>query len=152
MIEHHRGAVLLAETGTQRIVIIDDDDMIRQLLRIILREEGHQVVGETGRGPQVMTLVKRVRPTLVFLDINLAGGNGLDLLSEIRVGAPGVRVVMISSAATQANVQAATAAGAGGFVVKPFSADKVLHTVRRLLGQGCASSCRHSSCRHSDSI
>ncbi len=121
------------DAGHPTILIVDDDDMIRSYLSLILRQEDYTIMGEVGdisRAERVMSL-KPV--SLVFLDINLPGTDGLTALKTLRASYPKTRFIMISSESTSQNVKAAMAEGAKGFVTKPFNAEKVIQAARRAL-------------------
>lgn len=118
------------------VVIVDDNDVMRALLRGILRaEEEYEVIGEARNGEAGLELVKRLRPTLVCLDVMMPIMNGIDALREIRRDCPEVAVVMVTGNASAENVQESIQNGATGFVVKPFNAAKVLKTLATALQQ-----------------
>lgn len=117
-------------------LLVDDDDMIRAYLRQILRHEGHDVVGECSSLEEAAQLIKRRRPAVVFLDINLHGGNGLAALEQLREMSPDSQFVMLSGESTLENVRTAIARGARDFLTKPFTADHVFLTLKRLQGRG----------------
>ncbi|MFN7085797.1 MAG: response regulator transcription factor [Burkholderiales bacterium] len=116
-----------------RILIVDDDSMIRSFLRLMLREDGYEVVGEAGSGENLVNLCRATRAELVLLDINLPGIDGLQALETLRNAHPEMRVIMISAEATLDRVQQAMAKGARGFIVKPFNAGKVLSDIAACL-------------------
>lgn len=113
-------------------LLVDDDDMIRAYLRQILRHEGHQVVGECGTLSEADNLIQQQKPNVVFLDINLHGGNGLNGLEYLREQSPRSQFIMLSGESTSDNVRTAIARGARDFLTKPFSAEHVLHALERL--------------------
>ncbi|HVY04339.1 MAG TPA: response regulator transcription factor [Burkholderiales bacterium] len=120
----------------QRVFVADDDVMIRSLLRLLLREDGYNVVGEAAAGDQVVEECKRTRPEVLLLDINMPGADGLQVLEKIRVELPALRVIMISGEPTLDRVTQALEKGAGGFIVKPFNAGKVLGDIETALRKG----------------
>lgn len=115
------------------ILIVDDDDMIRSYLSMILRQEGYVIAGEVGDVPRARKVLSQKPVSVVFLDINLPGQDGLSALKDIHAEYPTVHVIMISSDATSENVKSAIAQGAQGFVTKPFAADKVIQATQRAL-------------------
>ncbi len=117
-----------------RVLVIDDDDVMRSLLRVILREDGFTVVGEAGDGEAGLALCERLLPDLVCLDVNMPGMSGIEVLKLLRNGSPGVRVVMVTADATMATVREAVGLGASGYIVKPFKAGRVTDTLRQALG------------------
>ena len=116
-----------------RVFIADDDMMIRSLLRLILREDGYNVVGEAATGEGIVDDCKHAHPEVLLLDINMPGADGLQVLEKIRVAQPEVKVIMISADATLERVTEALQKGASGFIVKPFNAAKVLDDISNAL-------------------
>ena len=70
-------------TSPTRVVIAEDEAIIRLDLKELLQEEGYDVVGETGRGDEAIELVRRLRPELVILDIKMPGLDGLSAARQI---------------------------------------------------------------------
>jgi response regulator NasT len=108
-----------------RVLIAEDEALIRMDLREMLEEVGHAVVGEARDGAEAIALARELRPDVVFMDINMPGVNGIEaaaVLGEERI-AP---VVMVTAFSQVAYVRQATDAGAMAYVVKPFTANDVL--------------------------
>lgn len=114
-----------------KIIIVDDNDVMRALLRGILRNEDYEVVGEARTGIQALELVERLAPDVVCLDVIMPEMDGLEALQNIKRDHPQVAVIMITGNASKENVQEALELGANGFVVKPFNAAKVLEALAR---------------------
>jgi two-component system chemotaxis response regulator CheY len=114
-------------------LIVDDDDMIRSYLSIILRQAGHTIAGEVGDVQKAQKVLSRVPVSVLFLDINLPGVDGLTALKDLRAAYPATQIVMLSGESTAQNVKTAIAEGAISFVTKPFTADKVIQSVRKAL-------------------
>lgn len=113
------------EEARPRVLIVDDDTLMRELLKALVREEGFTVVGEAKDGQSAIAQVDSSRPDLVCLDVNMPGMSGLDVLKAIRTRHETCRVVMISGDSTMATVREAVGFGAVGFIVKPFKAGRV---------------------------
>lgn len=111
------------------IVIADDDSVTCLVLRMLLNEHGCKVVGEAHNGEKAIELCVNHRPDIVFLDINMPRLDGHHAAERIRRASEGVAVIMITTQPTLDNVQKAIQAGAGGFIVKPFNAVKVMETI-----------------------
>ncbi|HUQ62504.1 MAG TPA: response regulator [Acidimicrobiales bacterium] len=102
-----------------RVVIAEDEAIIRLDLEETLQEEGYEVVGSTGRGDEAVTLVKDLQPDLAILDIKMPGMDGIAAAREIASGR--WAAVLILSAFSQRDlVEQASEAGAIGYLVKPF--------------------------------
>mgnify|MGYP000907646121 CR=1 FL=1 len=113
------------------IVIVDDNDMMRAILRSILRGEAYEVIGEARNGAQAVEVVERLSPDIVCMDILMPEKNGLEAMAEIRQNMPETEFIMITSSAEPETVQDAIANGASGFIVKPFNAARVLDALKR---------------------
>lgn len=110
-------------------LIIDDDDMMRSYLRLMLKEAGLGNIHEAGDAQTARKLVKLQQPALILLDINLPDTDGVEYLEELKQSHPDCHVVMVSSESTLDRVQTSLAKGAQGFIVKPFNADTVLKQI-----------------------
>jgi two-component system nitrogen regulation response regulator NtrX len=115
-----------------RILVIDDEAAIRDMMRMILEYEGYEcLVAATGQ--EALTQMERTPPDLVFLDIKMPGMDGLEVLTRVRSLDEGVPVVMISGHATISDAVAATKLGAFDFIEKPLASERVLVTVRNAI-------------------
>jgi two-component system nitrogen regulation response regulator NtrX len=115
-----------------RILVIDDEAGVRDALKQVLAYEGHDV-RVAGSGGEGLTVYPEFRPHLVFLDVKMAGLDGLDTLSRLRDLDPAATVVMISGHGTIATAVEATQRGAFDFLEKPLDSDRLLVTVRNAL-------------------
>jgi response regulator NasT len=106
-------------TAPVRVVIAEDEAIIRLDLKETLEEEGYEVVGETGRGDEAVALVRDLQPDIAILDIKMPGMDGIAAAREIASGRKAA--VLILTAFSQKDlVQQATEAGAMSYLVKPF--------------------------------
>ncbi|MGH2706775.1 MAG: ANTAR domain-containing response regulator [Actinomycetota bacterium] len=106
-------------TAGSRIVIAEDEAIIRMDLREILEEEGYQVVGEATDGASALSLVQELRPDLVILDIIMPGLDGLSAAQRI-VEQELAAVLILTAFSQRELVTRATRAGAMAYLVKPF--------------------------------
>lgn len=111
------------------VIVVDDDNMMRGMLKFILRSEDYQVIGEASNGQDAIALCARKKPGLVLLDINMPKMDGLQALKEIRKVSPATIVLMVSAEATMDKVREAILKGADGFVVKPLNSASVLDKI-----------------------
>lgn len=111
------------------VMVVDDDNLMREMLKAILRSEEYQVVGEASNGEDALALCARLKPKLVLLDIQMPKMDGLQVLEAIRQAQPETKIIMVSAEATMDKVTEAIKKGAAGFVVKPFNAARVLDRV-----------------------
>ncbi|MEP7228295.1 MAG: response regulator, partial [Gemmatimonadales bacterium] len=117
---------------SHRILIVDDEAGIRQALKQVLEYED-LVVRVTASGGEAITVYSEFRPHLVFLDVKMAGLDGLETLTRLRSLDPSAQVVMISGHGTIATAVEATQRGAFDFLEKPLDTDRLLVTVRNAL-------------------
>lgn len=118
----------------KRLVLVDDNEVIRMALRAILRQAGFNVVGEGRDGEAVCELVERLQPDLVCLDVMMPKRSGLEALADLRARFPQVKVLMVTSRTDRESVGEMVRMGAAGIVVKPFNAARVIDMVERTLG------------------
>jgi len=111
------------------VVVVDDDGMMREMLKLVMRSDNYSVIGEASNGQEAIALCNRLTPGLVLLDINMPKMDGLQALEEIRKVSPTTIVIMVSAEATMDRVSEAIKKGAAGFVVKPLNAASVLDRV-----------------------
>ncbi len=105
---------------TRRVVIAEDEAIIRLDLKEILQDEGYDVVGETGRGDEVVELVRRHRPDLAILDIKMPGSDGLAAARAIADLGERVAVLILTAFSQRDLIEGAREAGVAAYLVKPF--------------------------------
>lgn len=124
---------MTADAVKGRVLIVDDNDMTRALLRGMLVAEGWVLAGEASNGEQGLEMALRLKPDVVCLDIQMPKSDGLAVLASLREQAPGVAVVMVTGSVERETVQAAIGGGAAGYIVKPFNSARVLATLEAAL-------------------
>lgn len=124
----------MARKQVFKVVLADDNDMTRALLRGILRGDDHyEVVGEASNGEQAVEMILRLKPDAVCLDVMMPKSDGLEVLRQIKAELPLTVVIMVTGSMERDTVQAAIAGGAAGYIVKPFNSAKVLDTIAAAL-------------------
>ena len=117
-----------------RVVIAEDEAIVRLDLKEIMEEEGYEVVGETGRGDEAVELVRTHRPDLAILDIKMPGSDGLAAAREI--SAERLCAVLILTAFSQRDlIEQARNAGALAYLVKPFQKSELLPAIEMAIGR-----------------
>jgi two-component system chemotaxis response regulator CheY len=114
------------------VIIVDDNDMMRSILRGMLRGEEFEVIGEARNGVAAIDIANRLKPDIICLDVMMPEKSGLEALCEIKAARPETEVVMITSSSDPETVQGAIQNGASGYIVKPFNAAKVLDTLAHI--------------------
>lgn len=113
------------------ILIADDNDMMRGILRGMLRGEEYDVVGEARNGSAAVEIVGRLKPDIVCMDVMMPEKNGIEALAEIKAAQPNIEVIMVTSSSDPETVQESIQNGASGFIIKPFNAARVLDTLAK---------------------
>ena len=117
-----------------RVVIAEDEAIVRLDLKETLEEEGYEVVGETGRGDEAVDLVDKLKPDLAILDIKMPGKDGLEAAREI--AGPRKAAVLILTAFSQRDlIEKARDAGALAYLVKPFQRSELVPALEVALGR-----------------
>jgi len=120
---------------TAKILIVEDSPSMRSLVRETLQDEGYEVI-ESVDGRHALGLLESMIPDLIITDINMPNLDGLALLREIR-RLPSLRftpvLVLTSESATDLK-ESGRAAGATGWLVKPFDPDQLRRVVAQVLG------------------
>jgi two-component system chemotaxis response regulator CheY len=116
-----------------RILVADDASFMRQMIREIVEEEGHEVVAEASDGVEAIEQFKKHHPDVVTMDIVMPRRSGIDAVKGIIEIDPTACVVMCSALGQETLVQEALQAGARDFIVKPFKPDAVTATLRKVI-------------------
>lgn len=117
-----------------RVVIAEDEAIIRLDLKETLEEEGYEVVGETGRGDEAVKLVRELGPDLAILDIKMPGLDGLAAAREI-AGERLAAVLILTAFSQRDLIEQARDAGALAYLVKPFERSELVPAVEVALGR-----------------
>lgn len=115
------------------ILVVDDEPEVRNLLRILLEDEGYDVA--TGQdGAEALRQLQQRPYDVVLLDIKMPGASGFDVLRFVRDRHPGTRVIMLTAFAELANAMESRYLGADDFIGKPYDPNEVLMAIERVLG------------------
>jgi DNA-binding NarL/FixJ family response regulator len=118
-------------TRAPRVVIADDQELLRSGFAIILAADGIEVVGEAADGAQAIDAVRRTIPDVVLMDIQMPGIDGLEATRRILTGdAAAPRVIILTTFDLDRYVYAALSAGASGFLLKDVSPERLVTAVR----------------------
>src|SRR5690606_1957208 len=117
-----------------RVVIAEDEAIIRLDLKETLQEEGYEIVGETGRGDEAVELVRTLEPDVAILDIKMPGLDGLSVARQI--ADERLAAVLILTAFSQRDlIEEARDAGALAYLVKPFQRSELVPAIEISLGR-----------------
>ena len=116
------------------VLTVDDSPSIRQLVRIVLGPAGYDVI-DAGDGAEGLEQAKSGKPNIVVTDLNMPVMNGLELIAHLRrlPSMLGVPIVFLTTESNDAVKQQAKAAGATGWITKPFKPEQLLAVVSKLV-------------------
>ncbi len=135
-----------ASDQATRVVIAEDEAIIRLDLKELLEEEGYEVVGETGRGDEAVELVRNLGPDLAILDIKMPGMDGLSAARHI-AGERLAAVLILTAFSQRDLVEQARDAGAMSYIVKPFQKSDLIPAIEVALGRHAEQSSLESEVR-----
>jgi CheY-like chemotaxis protein len=120
--------------GNGRILVVDDDDVIRQLITVNLELEGFDVV-QAVDGLDALEKVKQANPQVVTLDVMMPRLDGWEAAARLRADpqTAHVKVILLSARAQEADLQRGERIGVDAYLTKPFDPDELIETVRRLV-------------------
>lgn len=116
-----------------RILVCDDSAFMRMMLKRVLVENGHEVVGEAGDGMEAVQLYRQHKPDLITMDITMPKMDGIQAVTHIHEEDPLVRIIMVTALGQRAIITDALKAGASDFIVKPFDNIQVIETIKKVL-------------------
>ncbi len=116
------------------ILIVDDSRTSRKILRTALEKGGFEVIGEANNGEEGFLKYKELKPDVVTMDITMPSMDGIESLSLIKHADENAKVIMITAAGQKEKMVEALKRGAEDFITKPYEDDKVIETVKRVVG------------------
>ena len=116
-----------------RAVLIDDNELTRSALRLMLPQE-IAVVAEADTGRSGLDACLRTRPDMVFLDVLMPDLNGLEILPAIKDALPLAEILMVTASTDRLTIEEAIMGGAASFIIKPFSPAKLDEALKRAIG------------------
>ena len=116
-----------------RILITDDARFMRLVLRRILTQAGHQVVGEAKDGEEAVKMYGELRPDCATMDIVMPRKNGIDAVKDIMSFDPHAKIIMVTALGQEAFVLDAIKAGAREFIIKPFRNEEIVKAVLKTI-------------------
>lgn len=114
-----------------KILIVDDHQVVRRGLQMTIdAEKDMRVIAEASNGTQVLALIKKHKPDVVLMDLQMPEMNGVDALKQIRPEYPDLPILILTTFTDDAHVYAALRAGASGFLLKEMSGDDLVAAIR----------------------
>lgn len=115
----------------RRVVIADDESIIRLDLKEILEADGYLVVGEAARGDDALAMIKEHKPDLALLDVKMPGLDGIEVAREVKDS--DTVVVLLTAFSQRSLIESARDAGVVAYLVKPFRSSEILPKLAALL-------------------
>jgi response regulator NasT len=115
----------------KRVVIADDESIIRLDLKEILEADGYLVVGEAARGDDALAMIQELKPDLAILDVKMPGLDGIEVAKLIKD--LGITVVLLTAFSQRALIESARDAGVVAYLVKPFRSSELLPKLAAIL-------------------
>jgi len=124
-----------------RVLVVDDATFMRSMIKDILQNASgrYEVVGEASNGREAIARYRELNPQLVTMDIVMPQLDGIEATREILKIDPAANVVMCSAMGQEALVVESISAGARDFIVKPFTSERVLQVLAKVLPEGASS-------------
>ena len=121
-----------ARAAPVRVIIAEDEAIVRLDIKEILLSAGYEVVGETGRGDEAVSLAAETTPDLAILDVKMPGMSGIQAAREMTRDAK-VAVMVLTAFSQRELIEEARDAGVAAYLVKPFRRDELLNAVDTVL-------------------
>lgn len=115
-----------------KVVIVDDSDFARSLIRKMLTEEGIEIVGEANSAESALVVVKEKKPNIVITDIVMPEISGIELTEKITENFDDISVIVISSLSQEHVVLEAIGAGASDFIAKPVQKQQLIDSMEKI--------------------
>jgi DNA-binding NarL/FixJ family response regulator len=120
-----------------RILVVDDHDVVRQGVRLILRSRPDwEICGEAESGAEALQKERTLRPDLIILDISMPGQDGLDVAAELRARKSVARIVVLTMHESKELATAVHGIGAKGYVIKSHAARDLIKAIETIIDGG----------------
>ena len=117
---------------SKRALIVDDIPFARKIISDILRSGGYTIVGEASNGDEAIEAYKKFTPDFVTMDIVMPKRNGIEACRKIIEGDQNAKIIIVSAMAHEQLLMEAINSGARDYILKPFGAEDILKSVKRL--------------------
>lgn len=117
----------------KRILIVDDSGYMRQVIRRHLESKGFEVSGEASDGSEVVAMAESLKPDLITMDLSMKTLGGIEATKAVKQAVPDAKVIVVSALGESRFIKEAVAAGAHDFIIKPFTEDRLISSVKSAL-------------------
>ncbi|HYW84596.1 MAG: response regulator [Spirochaetia bacterium] len=117
----------------KRVLVVDDATFMRMIVKDTLTPSGFEIAGEARNGAEAVTKYTQLKPDLVTMDITMKEKDGLEAARDILAADPNARIVMVTALGQEKMLLDSIAVGVRDFVVKPFTAERIISAVQKAL-------------------
>lgn len=117
-----------------KVLIVDDSRTSRKILKGIIENCGHEVVGEATNGQEGYDRYVELKPDLVTMDITMPVLDGIEALKKIKGDYADAKIIMVTAAGQKTKMVEAVQSGADEFVSKPFDVDQLTEVINKVMG------------------
>lgn len=125
----------MSEKADIKVVIVDDSDFARTIIREMLVEEGIEIVGEADSAENALQVIKAKNPNIVITDIVMPEVSGIELTENITRNFDDISVIVVSSLSQEHIVLEAIGAGASDFIAKPIQKQQLIDSLEKIISQ-----------------
>lgn len=125
----------MSEKADIKVVIVDDSDFSRSIIRKMLTEEGIEIVGEANGAEAALNVIKSKKPNIVITDIVMPEVSGIELTEKITKSYDDISVIVVSSLSQEHIVLEAIGAGASDFIAKPIQKQQLIDSLEKIITQ-----------------
>lgn len=125
----------MSETAALRFLVVDDEPLVREMLKDILIDLEYSVIGQANNGAAAIEKAALLKPDIICLDINMPEVSGLDALASIKTSNKDIIVIMVTANSDTSTVQQAIRTGADGYILKPFNGQQIVKAVDKALAR-----------------
>lgn len=117
----------------KKVLIVDDSGYMRQVIRRHLESKGFEVTGEATDGNEVVAMATTLQPDLITMDLSMKNLGGIEATKLVKQAVPNAKVIVVSALGESRFIKEAVAAGAHDFIIKPFTEDRLISSVKSAL-------------------
>lgn len=118
---------------TERIVVVDDHELVQIGLHTLLTDRGLEVVGQASTGSEGLKLIQSLQPDLALIDVRLPDMSGIELCQSVRKTNPHIRLAVLTAAMDKNVVHACLQTGVQGYLLKDMPGEELFRSIRKIL-------------------
>ncbi|HPS54703.1 MAG TPA: response regulator transcription factor [Sedimentisphaerales bacterium] len=119
-----------------KVLIVDDHELVRYGLGLLLKRNEMEVIGEAADGRQAVEMVSKLKPDIVLMDVAMPNFNGIDATKKIKDEYPNVKIIALSAYYSKGFLEGMLGAGASGYILKECAADELIRGIQTVVDGG----------------